>query len=360
MKIAILTVILFSALAAQSPWDKIIPCTIEKYWPEVDSAKKEQIRSTRVIYRVGMDYEVSDSTLFETLREVHTDQFDTLGNKILSVNKNYLFPGANDSSIFQYDRRGNIVSVLGYDSLGKLRQSEYHIFDKNGKLVESKYLDGGGTLCHAIYRQRDSSGNQIERINWYRDFSEYIDTTVSVYNEAGNIMHSQSLNRNNYSDYRNGHDGNLLHCVEVYPPDTSTDDYYYSDTGRMELELSSSKSNTINSIGIGYYDSTGHVRHSTSMNFRNKTLQDVVYRQDSTGATEKIEQYDSTNALQWVRVTRRNRQNNPLDDVSYNPPGQIHDQDICLYDDMGNIIRQQEYHFTKHHVIYWTYKYFHQ
>ena len=91
-----------------------------------------------------------------------------------------------DFSFTIYDKNGNKIEYISYDSDGRLDSKYTYKYDENGNMIEDNSYDSDGLYYKYTYKY-DEKGNEIECISYDSDSRLNFKATYK-YNEKGNII----------------------------------------------------------------------------------------------------------------------------------------------------------------------------
>ena len=137
-------------------------------------------------YRYDFKFGVVDSSSKELEMAF---EYDTLGNEIKSIYyyKNYsLTVDTSDGKIMDsmftiktYDKKGNVISAISYNEVGKIDYKSTTTYNENNKIVDYIQYDANGALEYKNHNTFDDNGYWISSIsNDLKKNSEKITTVV--------------------------------------------------------------------------------------------------------------------------------------------------------------------------------------
>src|SRR5690606_12847402 len=122
---------------------------------EIDNDRSGIIRSSQIVLLpITVKYKYS---------------YDDKGRKIeeeVYINDNINY---NAKKIWKYDKNGNNIEIIRFDSVGESYTSNIFIYDENGRKVEEKTYDINGNLFLHIVLKYNEKGNKTEETTIVND-----------------------------------------------------------------------------------------------------------------------------------------------------------------------------------------------
>jgi hypothetical protein len=150
---------------------------------------------------------IEESIFFEgSFSKKYAFKYDLAGNKIEEKFSNANGDYDKETTLYQYNSKGKIISSSNFNYEGDLNEKLIYKYDIYNRLVEKFNENGNRTKNYEIYKY-DNFGNIIEKkvINFLRD------ETIENFDSRGNLLEKIYINKKynfdkkDYSDSENTH-----------------------------------------------------------------------------------------------------------------------------------------------------------
>lgn len=199
----------------------------------------------------------------------------------------------NDSLVYKtknsYNRDGNIIENLCFDSKGKLKWKKTYLYNEQKRLTTTLTYHANGELLTKREYHYDQRGRQI--VDGYDDKDNKLgNRTVSVYDTTGLKVR----------------EGFYSAAGATY----SLSEYKYDDKGRMVEDI--------------HYSSDGKVNYKTIRSYseNDSRVSDMLYAPDGSVLYHDVHLYNS--------------RHQKLEDATYGPDEKLQNKDTYAYDEKGN------------------------
>lgn len=247
-------------------------------------------------------------------------EYDKAGNEIKQVG--YNSDGSIDSwTEYEYNTDGKGTMIVWYNDDGSVNARSEFKYDNEGNLIEDTQYNQGGHNYKEI-RDYDEAGNEIECVRYvnkdlYRRYEyEYDEAgkkkTTIVYDSDGDIRSFES------HEYEYDEGGNITKDVSYYDGGEMvkycTTQYRYDEAGKIKEKI------TCNGDDIIY-------RHEYEYDEEGRLLIETVYDDDGSNINRRYEhEYDKNgNKIKYTCIEN----------------GEIISQSEYCYDEWGNVIEER-------------------
>ena len=260
--------------------------------------------------------DVKDEDYYENWGEY---EYDKHGNRIKDTE------GHEDgiSYVREYDRDGNEIKWIRYDSDGSIGNWDEHEYDKNGNQTKGIYYDSDGSISHRYEYEYDSQGNIIKEISCDIDgntgsWSEY------EYDSHGNqikMIRYDSDGRINYGyEYEYDSRGNEIKKVR------------YDIDGNISGWRESEYDNRENLIKYVDYDSDGN----------RSSWWECEY--DNRGNIVKAINYDGDGKIYYWGELEYDSRGYEIKSVDYNEDGKVTSKSERELNAAGFSVKENDYY----------------
>jgi antitoxin component YwqK of YwqJK toxin-antitoxin module len=330
-KTFLLYIILYCSLI---PFSSANTIAIDVRTPFRDSIARKQIKDSKVVKCIEYRYDVGKRAPLERLISTTMKYYDPEGNEYCEVEYSANNANVSDSTIFSFNSHGNILKSIGYNLRGRLKQSDSHLYDSGGRLLESNYFDKDSNLWHKRIFERDSVGRIIREISWARDFDGWNDTTFYEYDSKGALI-CLLLPQKQISNYFYYQNGKIIKSIDVSGNDTTLTEFQYSKDERREIAISYRRGACMDRI-THFYDINHSLVESVQENPSKRIITTVTYSMDKVGKVSEIRQLDSAGRETLIGFAREDDNGNLIESASYDSLGTIQSREKNTFDSRGN------------------------
>lgn len=278
----------------------------------------------------------------------------TTPDKIRSVEYKY--------SNSEYDKNGNVVLELKFNSDQKLEDKFEKKYNDAGILIEEKHYISYKDLAEHKTFEVDKDGKVHKAYNHYNDGSK--DTINYTYDKNGNLIEMITIDSYDEVEAKDmfEYDGKNLIKKETYEYDelTSKDTYEYDPDGNVVEE--SSWTEEENNRRSNVYNKNGKIEKVLFYNKKDELVAKTIYSYDDkdriVGVTEETPYGNSSTVITY------DEKGNAIEQIEKNDQGEINNSAIRKFNENNDILETDVFIDMKgrtvnqQYILKYEYEYF--
>jgi hypothetical protein len=252
-------------------------------------------------------------------------KFDSIGNEI------EFFCWKKDTILFRktykYDAMRNKIECIEYEHNGQINHKEFWKYNEKGNLIEYVYYKSDSSIFTKTNIKYDEKGNLIEEIE---------------ITPGGMMPYSEIKKKYNYKE--NSIETEFLeHYGKVVSKGRHIEKY--NDKGKIIESNYFGSGDSLIFKEITDYDNKGNINEFNCFDSNGTLYKKIIYNYDING--KKIEEigYDEESSIDFREINRYNEKGNNIDHIFYKPDGILYDKEITNYDNNGTKIKIINYKF---------------
>lgn len=287
------------------------------------------------------DYRVEGNTAY---LQLHTITEYNINGRVVQYTEYTADSGGNPAlstlKIIKYDRGGNRIGVMRYNSNNALIWSEEYIFDQNGrksKVVQTSYGEIV-TLSQVTQYQYDSKGN-ITTISTYNSDNELVGEYKRNYNALGEIASTTT-----WSYISTG--------AEAKPIKRTTHTTHdYDVKGNLKLSETEVTEGKTKWKDVRYFENNFVVEW---LSYKNGEMQTHYKKDNNRPINIEDEQYEVPPPIPYQELPLEydDRKRNPLQHISHNSLRTVTVKNNALGNPIKEVVREQQQVVTVTYFYY--------
>ena len=224
---------------------------------------------------------------------------------------------AYKSSYREYDKNGNLIIDINYESSGDINEKYILNYDGNGFLIEKEIFFDENEIAEKLIYERDEKGKLLKVLKHYSEGS--IDTIFYKY-DKDNLIEKSTVDSDGDEDEK---------------------EIFKYKNGKIVSEEKLDSDNELVEKNTYKFDEKGNLTEKNSLNSEDDKKVKLEYFYTKNGEQEKILYYNDSNQLIAKSMYKYNEAGKIIQLIE---EGQNHKSILKLeYDKNGNVKKQEEY-----------------